>query len=108
MPIVTTDEIISCIIDGFVDNSLDGITAAIKSRREAINSKKLFSIVVGDTVKINSLCRPKYLRGLRGRVTGINQKTVSMRILEEDKFRARKYGYGEFRTPVSLVDKVEV
>src|SRR6187551_2380587 len=104
--IISTDKIISTIIDGNVDASLDGISAAIKSRRDAINSKKLFSIVPGDTVKINSLCRPRYLVGLQGEVTRVNQKTVSMRIREEDKFRARKYGYGEFRTPISLVDKV--
>jgi len=105
--IVSTDKIVSTIIDGHVDASLDGISAAIKQRREAINSKKMFLLNPGDTVKFNRQTRPKYLQALEAEIVRVNQKRVVVRFTDEDaKRQARKYAYGEFTTPVSLVEKV--
>ncbi len=107
--IISTDKIISAIVDGNVDASLDGIGAAIKSRRAAINSKKMFLINPGDTIKFNRQCRPKYLQGLTAEVVKINQKRIVVKFSDDvSRRRARKFGFGEFTTPVSLVDKVEV
>src|SRR5574342_1343609 len=104
--IISTDKIISTIIDGYVDASLDGISAAIKQRRKAVNSKKMFLLNPGDTIRFNSLVRPRYLSGVKAEIIRTNQKTITVKVHEEDKFKARKYGYGEFRTPIELVDKM--
>jgi len=102
---INREIIVNVIIDGDADTFLDSIAGAIKKRREAINSKKMFMLSPGDTVMFNSQTRPKYLQGLEATVVRCNQKRVVVKIKDADS-RARKYAYGEFTTPVSLVEKI--
>jgi hypothetical protein len=105
--IISTDKIIETILNGHVDASLDAISNTIKMRRGNLNDRKILFISPGDIVKFNSETRPKYLQGLEAEVIKTNKTTLTVKIKEESKFLARKYGYGSFRTPISLVDKVE-
>ncbi|MFI5405117.1 MAG: hypothetical protein ACHQ1D_01250 [Nitrososphaerales archaeon] len=101
--------VIEDIVKGKFDNNLDAISRAIKDRRTALNGIKLYSFRAGDTVKFNSQTRPKYLQGLTAEVVRVNQKRIVVKFVDEtSKSRARKYGWGDFTTPISLVDKVDV
>ena len=99
-------EIVKEIVAGRFDDDLDVISKAVKDRRAALNSVKMYSFRAGDVVKFNSLTRPKYLAGTEATVVKVNQKRIVVKINEDFKYKARKYGYGEFTTPVSLVEKV--
>lgn len=105
---VNKEFFVEAIIDGDCDSFLDAISGAIKRRREIKNETKMLFINPGDIVRFNSQTRPKYLAGTEATVTKVNQKRIVVKINEDFKFKARKYGYGEFTTPISLVDKVEV
>lgn len=104
---VNREYFVEAIIDGDADTFLDAISGAIKKRREAINSKKIFLFSPGDIVKFNSQTRPKYLQGVKAEIVRTNEKTLTVKVLPNYKFAAKKYGYGEFRAPVSLVEKVD-
>ena len=104
---VNKEYFVEAILDGDTDSFLGAISAAIKERKESLNNRKILFINIGDTVRFNKSTRPKYLQGLEATVVKVNQKSVVVKIKDADG-RARRYGYGEFRTPISLVDKVEV
>lgn len=101
------ETIVRFILDGEADSFIPAIKEAISMRKEILNDEKMLFLSAGDIVRFNRSTRPKYLQGLRATVVKPNQKTITVRILEEDKISARKYGWGEFRTPLGLVDKVD-
>lgn len=104
-PSIMINDLLDLILDGYADKHLDAINKAIHSRRKALENRKIFVLKPGDLVQFNERTRPKYLQGIVATVKKINKTTVTVRT--EDS-RARKYAFGQFRTPVSLVDKVEV
>lgn len=101
-------ELVFNILDGNMDDSLEAITNAIYERRQSLRNRKILLLKRNDKVRFNNSVRPKYLQGLVGEIQKVNRTTVTVKIIEEDKIKARRYGYGSFRTPVSLVEKVEV
>lgn len=101
------ETLLSEILDGFYDSELGALERAIRERKDSLNLRKIYSFKSGDMVEFNFSVRPKYLKGLKAKVVRANQKTLTVSIVEEDKATARRYGYCSFRTPLSLVDKVE-
>jgi hypothetical protein len=105
---ITFEQLVDAILEGVADDNVDALSAAIISRREIKNSKKILFISPGDTVKFNAQASPKYLRGHTATVTKVNKTTVTVDI-PEDAWGARKYcGAKNIRTPISIVDKVTV
>lgn len=86
---------------GAFDPHLDHIIKATKARREAIAP----SLKPGDPVVFNHLVRPRYMKGLRAVVTKVNDKSVGVEIIAEDKDRAGRFAEGEFRCPKTLLDR---
>jgi hypothetical protein len=105
---VNKEFFVEAIIDGDCDSFIDAISGAIKRRREIKNETKILFISPGDTVRFNSQTRPQYLQGLLADVVKVNKKRVVVKVQEGGRAKARKFGYGEFTTPVSLVEKVEL
>jgi hypothetical protein len=105
---VSREYFVEAILDGDADSFLKSISDAITKRREAINAKKLYMLSPGDTVRFNHLVRPKYLEGLTAEVVKTNTKRIVVKFTDGDsRLKAGRFGYGDFTTPVSLVDKVE-
>jgi len=104
---VNKEYFVDAIVDGDADSFLDAISSAIKMRKESLNERRMLFINPGDIVRFNKTTRPKYLAGLEAEVVRVNQKRIVVKFTEDDyKRRARKFGFGEFTTPVSLVEKV--
>lgn len=104
---VNKEYFVDAIVDGDADSFLDAISGAIKMRRESLNERKMLFINAGDVVRFNKTTRPKYLAGLEAEVVRVNKKRIVVKFINEDsKRRARKFGIGEFTTPISLVEKI--
>lgn len=102
----TTDEIISTIVSGHVDASLEVIVKAIRMRRENLNDSKVLLLKPGDEVRFNTQANPKYLEGITATVKKVNRKTVNVDI-PDNAYGARKFrGARDVRTPIAIVDKV--
>jgi len=103
---ITFEQLVDAIFDGVADNNIDSLTEAIKTRREIKDSRKILLINPGDMVMFNKHARPKYLQGIKAKVTKTNRTTVDVTI-SEDAWGARKYrGSSGIRTPITIVDKV--
>ena len=83
---------------------LSQIEQAVKQRKEIVLSRMVLDLKPKDIVRFNSKTRPKYLVGLEAEVTKVNQKTVGVKIVEGDVFKARRYGKSAFRCPISLIE----
>lgn len=64
---MTNASVIAAIVNGEVDDSLDRIRQAIKDRENTIASVALYTLDVGDRVRLKGLS-PKYLNGLTGTI----------------------------------------
>jgi len=99
-----TEEVIAAIETGAVDDGIDDIVNAIKSRRGVLNARKLREIKPGDVVVFNDSVRPQYLAGITARVVRRNQKRVVITLQEG----VGRYSAGvDITTPVAIVDLVE-
>lgn len=103
---INIKDLVTLILDGAADKHLEAIIDAIHDRRKSLSDRKIYELARGDTITFNNKVRPKYLQGLLAEIEKVNKTTVTVKIVEEDKYSARRYGYGAFRTPVSLVEKV--
>jgi ASC-1-like (ASCH) protein len=99
-------DFLDAIFDGDLDYRLDDIAQAVKDRKMSMSRRTLREVAVGDTVRFTSTVRPRYLSGLRLEVVKKNTKTVQVKVVEEDKRKAQRFGYGPFLTPIQFVEKV--
>jgi hypothetical protein len=88
------------------ETQLNQIQQAVKQRKEIVMSRVISSLTKGDKVRFNDKIRPKYLVGLEATVEKINQKTVGVKVIDNDKTAARKFGYGVVRCPISLIESI--
>jgi hypothetical protein len=84
------------------ETQLNQIEQAVKQRKEIVLSRMVLDLHKDDIVRFNNKIRPKYLAGLEARVEKINQKSVGVEVL--DKTKARRFGHGIIRCPISLIE----
>lgn len=103
---ITTQDIVSAIINGEVDNGRSAIAEALKSRARALDALKHSELEAKDRVVFNRSARPKYMLGVGAEVVDKNQTTVILNIDRNPRARQRS-GQKNVRCPVGYVDKVK-
>lgn len=66
------------ILAGDYDDELNEIAKCINVRRKSLSNKKLYSFHIGQEVRFNDSCRPRYLIGARAIIKKLNRKTVTV------------------------------
>lgn len=88
------------------ETQLNQIQQAVKQRKEIVLGRMVLGLNKGDKVRFNGKIRPKYLVGLEATVEKVNQKSVGVRLVEDDKAAARRFGHGVIRCPISLIETI--
>ena len=96
------NDVIVEIHKGTFDDQMRMLNDVIKSRKELVAERMLYSLRPDDQVRLNGL-RPKSLNGLVGKVIKTNRTTVTVR-LGEDAGRHQ----GVNRIPCACCEKVTV
>ncbi len=101
--------LIEAIIDGEYDAVAEELTTALRERRKLIKqqqgAKMRASLNPGDIVRLLP-GRPTYLNGLRAEVITVNKSRLKLKMTEEDKYEAGRFGLGTFTTPAHMVELV--
>lgn len=100
---ITPKDVITAILDGQLDDSESRIYDAFKERRRQKSARKVAAFSVGDTVKFHG-ANPAYLNGLKAEVKKVNQTTVGVEIIPEDKPLARRFAHGPIRVPADMLE----
>jgi hypothetical protein len=98
---VNVNEFVGGLVRGEFDDDLDLLERALKDRKGA---RVRSAATVGSIVTISGSTRPAYLRGLKAKVLKVNDKSVRVEIVDEDKGKANKYGLVPFTCPLSLIE----
>ena len=94
MSSISIDDIITAILTGRLDEDLDDIERRIQHRKKDLSREQLLELSPGDIVEFHGQARPKYLHGLRAEVIEPKQSRVHVRIIPEDRAKARRFGHG--------------
>ena len=105
-------EALKAIREGEMDPILDDLIEACRQRKATAKVEQATrygvlvpgKLCVGAKVKINSRCSTRYLVGLTGTVTKVNQ--VKAKVVFDDAVAARRFGAGEISVPFGLLDVV--
>lgn len=104
-PITLTD-ILDALRAGDLDNDLDLLSDAIRTRRKGVGSvvaaNALVDIAVGSTVRLKGLS-PKYVNGLTAKVTGKGRSRFEV-VLDNPPAGGRFHG--TVRVPANCVEVV--
>ena len=101
---MTGSEVRSAIHAGRLDDDLEVIAAAIRSRRDITAMMEVSRIESGDEVTLSGL-RPQYINGVTVKVVRKNQTRIVVEFPHD--FRLRKYsGRSGVTVPMSCVKKV--
>lgn len=109
---MTVTETIDAIILGELDHGLDSILAAVQERRRSVGHGGMRvgrsgAFHIGQEVVFNDRTRPRYMIGLRGTVTKVNDATVKVELDHSSTLQAGRFGGGTgLRVPFGLVDAV--
>jgi hypothetical protein len=94
------------IAQGVLDPHLTAIAQAIRARYELLqtvsSAKALAQLTVGDAVCINHHARPRYLHGLHGRVTELDQESATICLHQP----VGRFTNGQVRCPPLTLDKL--
>jgi len=98
--------LLDAIADGSLDQHLTAIADAIHARRELLHTVRsataLAELCVGDTVRINSRVRPRYLEGEYGLIVELHDHWVDLRLTRPiGRFRS-----GHVRCPPLALEKL--
>lgn len=75
-----TTTTIDAILTGACDEFLEQVARAVTDRKRTLASVLGYTLQVGDEVEFNATTRPKYLVGVRGRVTKINGRSAVVQV----------------------------
>lgn len=103
---ITSQDIVSAIISGDLDDDFDTIKQAIKMRGEHLAQARRLSLKPGDTVVFTNL-RPKYLIGLEAEVVKINPKKVVLKCPDKPEY-GRFAGSSNVSCQPDMIEKVEM
>jgi hypothetical protein len=101
MSTITFATINTAIITGDLDESLDFIKHAIKTREEMLQGQLKRSLSIGDKVKFNDQTTPIYMRGMVATIIKINRERVVVN-MDNPTGRFRN----NVTVPFSLLEKV--
>jgi hypothetical protein len=94
------------IVAGALDPHLTAIAEAIRARSvllQTVNSAKaLAQLVVGDRVRINHHATPRYLHGVQGTVTALEDQTATICVHRP----VGRFKSGEIRCPPLVLDRL--
>lgn len=94
------------IAAGELDAHLTAIADAVGARYELLETiaaaKALAMLSVGDRVQINHHATPKYLRGVHGVITDLDQRTATVCVHRP----VGRFTSGEIRCPALLLDRL--
>lgn len=100
--IMATDVAVA-ILSGRLDDDLDIIRDAMKTRKSAKAASLKDSLSVGDRVRFIS-GRPKYLIGLEAIVRSKKQKRIGIEFV--DKVAAGRFGYGTVTASPDMLEPI--
>lgn len=102
---MATIDIIQAILNGQVDDDLDGIQTAIKQRRDSLAVMLTATLKTGDKVRVKrGTIKPKYLEGQIATVDSVANGRVYVSFDEIPQ--GMKYGGGGVGLPQGTVEKV--
>jgi hypothetical protein len=94
------------IVAGALDAHLTAIAEAIHARSvllQTVNSAKaLAQLTVGDRVRINHQASPRYLHGVHGTVTGLDDQSATVCVHRP----VGRFKTGEIRCPPLVLDRL--
>jgi len=94
------------IVAGGLDPHLRAIAEAVHARstllRTVKSAKALAQLTVGDRVRINDQATPRYLRGVQGNVTALDDRTATICVHRP----VGRFTSGEIRCPPLLLDRL--
>jgi hypothetical protein len=93
------------IAAGALDEHLVAIADAVAARHQLLDTVRsaqaLASLTVGDAVRINHHATPKYLRGVRGTIIDLDERTATICVHRP----VGRFQSGEIRCPPLLLDR---
>jgi hypothetical protein len=99
-------QLLDAIASGELDEHLVAIADAVQARRELLHTigsaKALAQLCVGDTVMFNRQVRPRYLEHELAVVTGIDERSVAVRLWRP----VGRFRDGELRCPPLAVSRL--
>jgi hypothetical protein len=99
-------QLLDQIVAGALDPHLAAIADAIRARSlllQTVNSAKaLAQLTVGDRVRINHQATPRYLRGVQGTVTALDDQTATICVHRA----VGRFKSGEIRCPPLVLDRL--
>lgn len=100
---MNAQDIISAL-NGLTDEDIKRVADAASLISKQRAEQALLTVSVGDTVRINEQCRPKYMVGRTATVVKVNTKGVVIHLHEDasPKFRAGR----DIRLPATLMERV--
>jgi hypothetical protein len=94
------------IVSGALDPHLTAIADAVRARSillETVNSAKaLARLTVGDVVRINHQASPRYLHGVQGTITALDDQTATICVHRP----VGRFKSGEIRCPPLVLDRL--
>jgi hypothetical protein len=94
------------IVAGALDPHLTAIADAIRARSlllQTVNSAKaLAQLTVGDRVRINHQATPRYLHGVHGTVTALDDQTATIHVHRP----VGRFKSGDIRCPPLVLDRL--
>jgi hypothetical protein len=100
---VNITQVVGAIINGALDDDIDTIREAIKSRRDMKAQILKATLKVGDKVTFVS-SNPRYLQGLTATVVAKKQKRVSIQF--DDKLAAGRFGHGPVNASPNMLEPI--
>lgn len=105
---MSANDIVLTILKGEVDDGLTAIYDALKTRQNALHQIKgvvaMTMFKAGDKARLAPTISPKYLANAMVEIIKPNQKTMTVRLV--DQAGARRFA-GNFKCPATLLRSVD-
>ena len=99
-------QLLDQIVAGALDPHLTAIAEAIRARSvllQTVNSAKaLAQLTIGDRVRINHQATPRYLHGVQGTITALDDQTATICVHRA----VGRFKSGEIRCPPLVLDRL--
>ncbi len=104
--IAPEQSLLDAIVAGELDEHLGALADAIHARRHLLHTVRaataLAALCVGDEVQINHRARPRYLQGVQGIISELDERTATIRVHRA----VGRFTSGEIRCPPLALDRL--